>query len=270
MMDLSVIIINYNTFTLTCQCIRSIKGNVQGITYEIVLVDNGSTERNVSDFLDIFPDLVLIRNEKNEGFAKGNNLGIQKSSGNTILLLNSDTEFLNDAASICLKYLEEHRRVAVAGAALFYPDGSVQHNCQRFPTLRFKLFELFRLQKILSRRAGGKLLLGYFFNHAENVYTDWIWGTFFMFRKAVLSELEGNQLAEDFFMYNEDMQWCMEFKLRGYKIAFVPQAHVVHFGGQSKGAKPFLIAGNTRIFMRRYYRFYERWMIGILDRLLLA
>jgi GT2 family glycosyltransferase len=269
-MDLSIIIINYNTFDMTCQCIRSIQQQVQGITYEIVLVDNGSAEEGIPDFLDIFPDIVLIKNENNEGFSKGVNIGIVRSSGGIVLLINSDTVFQNDAASICLKYLEENKQVAVVGAALFCQDGQVQHNCQRFPSIRFTLFELFRLQKVFPKRVGGKILLGFFFDHDEIVYTDWIWGTFFMFRKSILKELNGGHLADDFFMYVEDVQWCMEFKLLGYKIAFVPQARVIHFSGQSQGAKSSLISTNMEIFMKRYYRFYERWTIAVLAWLLVG
>lgn len=267
-MDISIIVINYNTFELTCQCIRSIEKNLVKSSYEIILVDNGSTEITPSQFLLLFPHIVLIENKKNEGFARGNNIGIKRSSGDYVLLLNSDTEFMNDAATVCLEFLMNHPKVAVAGAALYYPNGLVQHSCQRFPSVSVKLFEFLRLQKLFTRKISSRILLGYFFDHSDMIYSDWIWGTFFMFKKSILNKLKEKKLADDFFMYLEDMQWCMEFNKLGYKIAYIPQAKVTHHMGMSKASKSDLIEANTKTFMNLYYSKFQQIGIQILDQLL--
>lgn len=268
-MDISVIIINYNTFELTCSCITSVMEQACDYTYEVILVDNASTEIRSSAFLERFPSITLIESPVNVGFAKGNNLGILRAHGEYILLLNSDTVLKNDAIGICLSFLGADPSVAVVSGRLEYPDGQVQHNCQRFPSMRYKLFELFRLQKLLPKRVGGKILLGSFFDHNSVAYPDWVWGTFFMFDRALLKKLPGEKLADDFFMYVEDVQWCMDFRRLGYKVAFQPMAKILHYGGKSGGLKPELMHTNEKRFMHLYYSRAERFFIRILDRFLL-
>ncbi|SKC77232.1 glycosyltransferase family 2 protein [Ohtaekwangia koreensis] len=267
--QVSVVIINYNTFELTCGCIQSVVEKTSGCTYEIIVVDNASTEGRVKEFLVRFPFITLIESKVNVGFSKGNNIGIEQAKGEFILLLNSDTELQNDALSICQDFIKKDKKAAAVSALLKYPDGAIQHNCQRFPSIKYKLFELFRLQKFVPRRIGGRVLLGFFFDYNEVVYPDWIWGTFFMFRRESLKLLPQGKLADDFFMYVEDMQWCMEFRNLGYSIAFQPAAQVVHYMGKSGGAKSELIDQNIDRFMSKYYSPFERLCIRWLDRILL-
>lgn len=265
-MDVSIIILNYNTFDLTCSCIRSVLSEAKGCSFEIILVDNASTERDPIEFIQQFPHIKLVRSHVNLGFAKGNNIGIEMATGDNVLLLNSDTQLANDAISICLETLRKDPRTAAVGCRLMYPNENLQHNCQRFPAVRYKLFELMRLQKLLPSQLAGKILLGFFFDHRSSVFPDWIWGTFFMFKKELLQELPQGKLADDFFMYVEDMQWCMDFKRLGYRIAFESRGQVFHHLGKSNGMKSPLMLANTNQFMRRYYPQWRRSLIGVLDR----
>jgi GT2 family glycosyltransferase len=267
-MDLSIIIVNYNTFELTSACIQSILEKTSISSYEIILVDNASTEISPGEFLKIFPFVKLIENKINVGFAKGNNLGIAQAKGIFILLLNSDIILENDAISICLNLLKSDSRIGIVGAQLKFPDGRIQHNCQRFPAIGYKLFELLRLQKLLGQAIGGRILLGAFFNHQKKVFPDWIWGTFFMFKKEILQQLPGQKLADDFFMYGEDMLWCLSIKKLGLRIAFSPEAKVIHYMGGSKASKNELMIHNLNLFMLQNYSRFERGMISFLDRLL--
>ncbi|HEY3402700.1 MAG TPA: glycosyltransferase family 2 protein [Ohtaekwangia sp.] len=267
-MDVSIVIINYNTFTLTSQCIESIVKNTTGISLEIILVDNASTEVSADTFLEKYPFIILIKNPVNSGFAKGNNLGIEKAKGRFVLLLNSDTILKNNVALILMQFLEKHPPVAAVSARLEYPDGSVQHCCQRFPSVFYQLFELLRLQKILPRKTGNRILMGAFFKHDTVAYPDWIWGTCFMFRRDLLKELPNNKLADDFFMYGEDMQWCMEFRRIGYTVAFQPTAVVIHFMGKSGGAKSGMMEQHGERFLKLYYSFPHRFVIKGLMKIL--
>lgn len=267
-MQVSIIIINYNTFELTCNCINSIYKQTKGISFEIILVDNASTKDNPDDFLNHFSEITLIKSPTNLGFAKGNNLGIKKAKGKKILLLNSDTILKNNALKYTSDFLETHQDVAVVSSSLEYENGEIQHTCQRFPSIKYGLYELFRLQKFLGIEKGGKLLMGSFFNHKNIAYPDWVWGTFFMFSKDILKELPKKQLADTFFMYGEDMQWCMEFKKLGYKIGFEPKAEVIHLMGKSGAPKNQMMLDNHKTFMSLYYSKFERSLIKIINRLL--
>ena len=126
MVKVSIIIINYNTYQLTYNCIQSIYDKCHGLDYEIILVDNSSNECNPDVFLEKFPNIVLVKSRENAGFSKGNNLGIEKAIGQYILLLNSDTVLVNDAVSICYEYLHSHATVGVVTTKLIFPDGRIQ------------------------------------------------------------------------------------------------------------------------------------------------
>lgn len=267
-MDVSVVILNYNTFDLTCKCIRAVKEHSYGITYEIILVDNASTECTPRKFLDEFADIKLIANQENLGFAGGNNTGITAASGRYILLLNSDTASTNNILKILATYLDQHQRAAVVSGKLIYPNGKHQSVCQRFPSVKHKLTELFRLHKFMSRQKAGRLLLGAFFDCNENAIVDWVWGTCFMFRKELLNDLPHKKLDEQFFMYGEDIQWCMDFRKLGHEIHFCHEAIAVHYLGSSQGKSNEMIAQNHRAFLQRNYSAPKRWMISCLDRLL--
>lgn len=267
-MEVSVVIINYNTFNLTVECIRSVIQKTEKVSYEIIVVDNASPNDNADEFLLLFPQIVLVKSKTNLGFARGNNLGITHARGKFILLLNSDTVLVNDAISIAAQKLQRDASPGAVGAQLLYENGKIQHNCQRFPSIGYRLFELLRLQKLLGKKIGGRILLGSFFNHEEAIHPDWIWGTFFMFRKDILRELPEEKLPDDFFMYVEDMQWCMEFRKRGYHIAFEPEAKVIHYIGGSGAAQKEFIRKNEDIFMKRYYSGVARKFIALLGKLL--
>lgn len=264
--DVSLIIVNFNTFELTGNCIRSVEAITKGVTYEIIMVDNASTDHPAEDFAKLFPNLIILKSSENIGFAKGNNLGIAQAKGKYILLLNSDTILLNDAISATKKFLDDNAQVAVAAARLEYPDGKVQHNCHRFPSIRWSLFELLRLQKIFPSIK--KFLFGSFFDHNSVAYPDWVWGTFFMFRKDLLLSLPSQKLADGFFMYVEDMQWCKDFALQGKRVAFVPEARIVHLMGKSGGAKSILMKNNLEIFLVKNYSWIHRKFLSIFQYLL--
>jgi GT2 family glycosyltransferase len=216
-MDVSIIIVNFNTFKLICDCINSIQKYTHGIKYEIILVDNNSTDFDFIYFYKTFSDVIVINSKTNFGFAKGNNIGIAKAKGKYILLLNSDTLLKENSIRTTFDYLEIHSKAAAVSARLKFPNGKLQSCCQRFPSIRYQLFELFRLHKFVSKKAAGKILLGVFFDQMENIKADWIWGTYFMFRRHLLELLRDKMLNEDYFMYCEDMQWCMDFKRLGYQ-----------------------------------------------------
>lgn len=232
-MDVSVIIINYNTFKLTSDCIASVIEKTEGIGYEIILLDNASSECDPKLFSDKFPLIHLIVSKENLGFAGGVNLAIKKAKGEILLLLNSDTELINNAIKIAFDRLLKDHNIGVISGKLKFADGKIQAVANRFPTISRNLRELLRINKFLVKSERIDYYLGEEFDHNCEKEADWVWGAFFMFSKEVLSKFPNKQLPADFFMYNEDMQWCYEIKKMGYKIIFSPEPELYHYIGGS-------------------------------------
>lgn len=264
-MQLSIIIINYNTFQLTSNCIHSIKNKLLGLTYEIVLVDNASTECDPQLFLQKFPDINLIASPENTGFTGGNNLGIAQAKGEYLLLLNSDTELINNAPKICYDYMQQHPEVGMTTAQLLYPDGRIQANCRRFRTITWELLEVIPLYKLLPQKKQEQLMLHHYFDHKSFANCDWVWGAYMLFPKKILTQLKNHKLSDDFFMYCEDTLWSWEFKQLGYEIHFLPQAKIMHVHRGSVSKDKWMRIRTTSIknhaiFMKKFYPNW-RWYV---------
>jgi len=232
----SVIIINYNTFTHTCDCIRSVIKYTQSVEYEIILVDNASTECDPKMFLKEFPQIKLIKSADNGGFAYGNNLGIENAEGEYILLLNSDTLLQEDSINKCIRYIEQNKEIGVLGCRMTFPDGKLQYTARRFRSIRWELLDLFRfIPYLLPYKKRVKLMLGKYFRHNESIECDWVMGAFFLFPKTILQQLPGHKLDERFFMYGEDQLWCEQIKNLSCKILFYSGTTIIHINSGSTG-----------------------------------
>lgn len=267
-MEVSIIIINYNTFELTSRCLKSLYEHNNGFSFEIILVDNNSSECNPDLFLVEFPSIKLIKSKENVGFSKGNNLGICQATGEYILLLNSDTELLENSIKRSLDYAETLPSFGVLSCKLVYPDDQHQSVAQRFPSIRLRVIELFRIHKLLPKKRAGKLLLGAFFDHNENAEVDWVWGAFFLFRQSSLEVLTNKKLNDDYFMYYEDIQWCLDFKKKGLKIYYYAETKVLHKMGGSSANKTALMATNKELFMKNNYSTFKIEACNLLDKCL--
>lgn len=267
-MDVSIVIVNYNTYNLTLNCIKSVFEKTSGIKYEVILVDNASKEVEEKSFEDQFPAIKVIRLAENKGFAGGNNAGLPYAKGKYILLLNSDTILIENSIAATFKYLEDNPKAGVVSARLIFPDGRYQSVAQRFPSIKYKLVELFRLQKLLSKEFSGKYLLGSFFDHNKSVIVDWVWGAYFMFRKDLLDQMHGNKLDDSYFMYAEDMQWCWDIRKLGYEIHYCADTTVVHLMGGSSANKKDLMHNSGEEFFLKNYHPISKWGIKKLQTLL--
>ena len=234
----SVVIINYNTFGMTSDCIRSVYLHTKQVPVEVVLVDNASTECDPRDFFTEFPGLKLVVSEVNSGFAGGNNLGIENSSGEVVLLLNSDTLLTEDSISTCVQFLEKHPDAGVIGCRQIFPDGVVQYSARRFRTISWELLDLFRfIIYAMPYQKRSRLMLGQFFRHDESLKADWVNGAFFMMPKKLIAQLPGAKLDERFFMYGEDVLWCEQLKNLGYSSWFCADTTIIHIAGGSTDIK---------------------------------
>lgn len=234
----SVIIINYNTFGLTSACLRSVYAHTKGVPFEVILVDNASTERDPADFLNEFPSLKLIRSDKNLGFAGGNNLGIQQSSGDCILLLNSDTELTEDSISIVCQEFKKHSNLGFIGCRMVYPDGRIQYTARRFRSIRWELLDLFRFIPLAhSYEDRSREMLGKYFRHDVSVGCDWLNGAFLFFDRTLLNHFPNKDLDGRFFMYAEDQLWCEQAREAGFWNYFFAGTTIVHVNSGSSSVK---------------------------------
>ncbi|WP_276132860.1 glycosyltransferase family 2 protein [Polluticoccus soli] len=233
-MLVSVIIINYNTFRVTCECIESVMRHTTRVAYEIILVDNASTETDPLEFQKRFPSITLIRNHENSGFAKGNNLGIAHASGNILLLLNSDTMLTEDSISVAAEELSRNKQLGALGVHLTYQDGQYQNNARKFRSIRNELLDLFRpLLFLLPYRRRASLMLNQYFKGDFDTVVDWVSGAFMMFTQELVAQLPERKLDERFFMYGEDQLWCYQIAQLGYDNMFIGSTSVIHIANAS-------------------------------------
>ncbi|MCB0698354.1 MAG: glycosyltransferase family 2 protein [Chitinophagales bacterium] len=232
-MQVSIIIINYNTFDITCDCIASVIEHTKNFDYEIVLVDNASPKDNPDDFLKRFPNITLVKNPENNGFAKGNNHGIKNAKGELILLLNSDTILTEDSISIAADFISNNPKTVVT-TKLVYQDGVYQHNARKFRSIRNELLDLARpALYLLPYRTRAKLMLNQYFNGDFSTYCDWVSGALMMFHRDALNSLPGQILDDRFFMYAEDTLWCYQFSEAGFHSYFIADTSVIHIANAS-------------------------------------
>lgn len=233
-MLVSIIIINYNTFQLTCDCIESVIKYTKEVDYEIILVDNASTKDNPDDFLKKFPSIKLIKNPENSGFAKGNNIGIDHSKGDIILLLNSDTYIDEDCISAAVKKYDEIPKLGALSINIVYPDGKFQHMARRFRSIRNEVLDLLRpFLYLMSYEKRAKLMLNQYFKGDFSTECDWVIGAFMMMPRTMVDKLKGGKLDERFFMYGEDHLWCYQFTELGYQNYYYADPKVYHIANAS-------------------------------------
>lgn len=242
----SIIIINYNTFSLTSNCIRSVIKVTTGIDYEIILVDNASAECDPLKFRDEFPQIVLIKSTTNGGFAYGNNLGIEKSTGEYILLLNSDTVLTEDSISKSVEQLKKNPKTGVLGCRMIYPTGGIQYSARRFRSISWELLDLFRfIPLLMPYKLRARKMLGKYFRHNEDIVCDWVNGAFFLFPKKIVQAFSNKKLDDRFFMYGEDQLWCEQIKDHGYNALFYSGTTIIHINSGSTDMSKQIKLRNT-------------------------
>lgn len=225
-LDLSIIIVNWNTKEYLLRCLGSIFKMGERMDWEVIVIDNGSQDGSGIEVKNAFPLAHLIQNEKNMGFAKAVNQGLQKASGRYILLLNPDTEVKPETMERLVSFMNAHSNVGIVGAQLLNPDGSKQNSIANFPSLTTEL-----LNKSLLRRLFPKKFPGKEKDYPEPIEVDSVIGACMMVRRDILDQV--GLLDEEYFLFLEETDWCYRIKRAGWKIYHVPQAEVYHFQGKS-------------------------------------
>lgn len=228
--DLSVIIVSWNTEDLLRRCLVSLGEHLGGVSHEVVVVDNDSTDGTAEMVTTEFPEVRLIQNPVNVGFGAANNQGMAAAMGSYLLLLNSDTYLTDGSVARLFTGVRTQPDVGVAQCRLFFPDGRLQYTAYRFPSLWLVLFEALGLYKLFRRQAPGILLRGYW-DHASERDVDWVIGAFMLIPRAVYERTRG--FDERLFLYGEDREWCFRIREQGWRIRFYPSASIVHVGHAS-------------------------------------
>ncbi len=268
MIDLSIIIVNYNVKAFLQNCLLSIFKAVEKISSEIIVIDNASDDGSVEIIKKNFPQVKLIESKTNLGFSKANNIGLKIARGKYICLINPDTIVEEDTFLEMIRFMESHPDVGLAGCKILNPDGTFQLACRRsFPTPWVAFTKVFGLSKLFP---GSKIFARYnltYLDENQSYEVDAVSGSFMFLRKDVYEKIGG--LDETFFMYGEDLDYCYRVKQAGYKVFYFHSTKIIHFKGESTKRsnidelKHFYDA--MRLFVRKH--FSSSWLVEMLLRL---
>lgn len=236
-LDLSVVILNYNTRDLLRACLRSVFASDVPGGLAVIVVDNCSHDDSAAMVEAEFPQARLIRSPRNGGFAFGNNQGLRVAEGRYLLLLNPDTEVPPDAFSTLLRFMDEHSEAGVCGPRLLRADGSLDLACRRsFPAPDVSFYRIVGLSKLFPHhRRFARYNLTYLDEH-ELAEVDSVVGACMMVRREAMEQ--AGLLDEDFFMYGEDLDWSYRIKAHGWTVYYNPAATVLHYKRESAKQRP--------------------------------
>ena len=263
-MDISIIIVTWNSQDFIRNCLDSIYLLPDKVRYEIIVADNASSDNTKEIVREFYPEVNLIENKENLGYAQANNQGMEKSQGNYILLLNPDTQLMENSLVSMYEFMEANPQVGALGPKLLNPDRSVQPSCREFPTFSTLIWEFSGLSRLFPKsRIFGRWRMGYFaFDRTREV--DQPMGSCLMLRRETLNVV--SFFDENFSMFFNDVDLCYRIKNAGWKIYFVPDAQVLHYRGAStRKAKRKMIWLSHLSF----YKFFKKHKQGLTNRLLL-
>lgn len=236
MTEMSIVIVSWNAKKYLRDCLNSIIPEISASSAEIIVVDNASSDGSPEMVQAEFPTVILIQTGSNLGFAKANNIGIRRSTGQYVLLINSDVIVKPGCFDAMLAYMNRFSQVGLLGPKILEPSGEIQRSCMEYPSLWNTIARSFALDRAFpNSTVFSGFIMGYW-QHDTVRAVDTIYGCFWMIRRSVLDDVGG--LDETFFMYGEDVDFCKRVRDAGYTIAFLPGAEAIHFGGASSANAP--------------------------------
>jgi GT2 family glycosyltransferase len=257
-MDLSIIIVSYNTASLLADCLRALPAAAAGTAYQVVVVDNASSDGSADRVVREFPTAQIIRNAENAGFARANNQGMRATESDYVLLLNSDTVAQPDSIAGLVRFMNQSPRAGAAGPRLLRPDGTPQpYAFGGDPTPAY-----------LLARAANRLLLHRYLHDWSTAAVQpvaWVSGACMIVRRAAIDPI--GLLDEQMFMYFEDNEWCLRLRRAGWQVFYDPQVAVVHLGGQSVRRNPAAQRAyrqSLRYFYRKHYGRAAGWALELM------
>lgn len=236
-MQLSIIIVSFNTKELLKECLDSVKISAKNIESETYVVDNNSSDGSTDLVKDQYEWVNLIENNSNVGFSKANNKALKKAIGDYSLILNPDTKLEKNTLKKMIDFINSDSTIGIATCKVQLPGGKLDHDCRRHFPSPWRAFTHFsQLSKLFS---GSKIFdqyhMGYISTEEEHEIDSCV-GAFMLVRSSAIKKV--GLFDEDFFFYGEDLDWCWRFKKGGYKIIYTPITKIIHYKGAASGIKP--------------------------------
>ena len=257
MLDLSIIIVNYETKNLLEQCLNSIYSENYHFSYEVSVVDNDSKDSSIEMVKKKFPQVKLIENRNNLGFAAANNQALRRSNARYLLLINPDTVVLPDSLNVMMEFMDEHPEAGIAGCKLLNPDYSLQYSCRKFSNFATFFLRGIHLDSIFPNNTILRKYMMFDWDHNEVREVDWVLGSCMMVRRKAIGQV--GRLDENFVLYFEDQDWCYRMWKHGWKVYYVPQAQMIHYY-QRRSAKQFLNVSTWTHIKSMLYFFKKHYL----------
>ncbi len=263
-MDLSIIILNYRAKGLLKECLKGIKLVQPKLNYEIIVVDNASGDGAPVLMAENFPEIPFIASEKNLGYAGGNNLGIKKSAGRYVMIMNPDIIVFEDALEKLVKFLDSHPEIGIVVPKLLNPDRSLQYSCYRFPDFWEPVYRRTPLGKLDFAK---KKLDKYFmkdFDHNSVKEVDWLLGGCLLIRREALEQV--GFLDERYFAYFDDVDLCRSMWEKKWKVVYDPEVSVIHFHRRESAEGNWwssVFKKVTRIHLSSWLKYFKKWGRGV-------
>jgi len=262
--DVSIVIVSFNTRSLTRQCLESIQHHAKGIRHEVFVIDNASTDGSADMVAAEFSWVHLIRMTENKGFAGGNSPGMKRAMGRYVLLLNSDAFLATGVLESTLSYLDQNPKIGILGCKLTNPDGSMQPSARMLPGPLNKILHITGLAARFPKSKFFGRVDYTWWDHSEPRSVGWVVGAFFLIRRETMQDI--GFLDDRYFLYFEEIDYCLTARRAGWDVVFYPYARVVHLGGQSTVKVPGKVSakGKQMISIRiasefRYYHKMYGW-----------
>ncbi|MEN6332829.1 MAG: glycosyltransferase family 2 protein [Phycisphaerales bacterium] len=266
-LDVSIIIVSWNTRDMVRDCLQSVYEQTRGVSFEVILVDNASSDDTAAMVRTEFPQVLLTANPDNRGFAAGNNQGFERARGRYILMLNPDTVVLDNAIAKTIRYADEHAEAGVVGCRVLWPNREWQSTCFRFHSLSqialgsvafFRMHRFFQWSILHPDR-----YMNLDFTAEQDV--DVVAGCFFLIPRQVLTKV--GRLDESFFMYGEEAEFCHRVHRAGWRVRYFPGAQIVHIYGGSSNQVIHEMSLNKRVavllFLDRTRGFLPAWVANL-------
>lgn len=260
MIDISIIIVNWNTKEYLRQCLQSIRDNVHDVSYETIVVDNGSEDGSPEMLEEHFPWVTLIETGANLGFAKANNIGMKAAGGRYYCLSNSDIVVKPGSIELLVEFMDSNEDVGIAGPRILNSDDSFKPSCRRAPSEISQFARAVWLDTVFPKL--GSHMTASEHQHMRDV--DVIVGCFWIARREAVDEI--GMLDERFFIYSEDNDWCRRFNSSGWRVVYNPETTIIHIGGVSSSNDPitFYIAmmkSNIQYWQKHYGSFRTKLLV---------
>ncbi len=265
--DLSICIVSWNVREDLQTCLDSLYAGGNELSFEVIVVDNASTDDTVAILNQQYPQVYLIVNPENRGFAAGCNQGICEATGRYILLLNPDTVVPPRGLDELRDFADQHPDAGIIGPKLLYHDGRLQYSCRRFPTITAAIFRNTFLGRIIPGTGSVTAYLMADWDHNEVRAVDWISGACMLLRRELVDEI--GRLDEQFFWGSEDVDYCWRAHKAGWQVLYAPGPQIIHAVGRSSDKAIIPTVINTHRSMYRLYSkhlarwFGSRWLIWL-------